>query len=99
MAGDKDRRSFLLAQAPQIIPQLTNTLRIQPVGRLIQNQQLWPVQQCLGYSQPLAHAKRVRFHFIINSLTKPDQCYNFINPLLSNPRDHSGILPQILISA
>ncbi|MNN69549.1 hypothetical protein D3C81_1853420 [compost metagenome] len=69
MTRDKDGRSFLLTKTAQIVAQLADPLRIKPVCRLIENQQLWPVQERLGYTQPLTHPKRIGLHFVVNPLS------------------------------
>ena len=59
MAGDQNRLSALHTQIPNKIPYLGNADRVQAVCRLIQNQQLRVMQDCICYAKTLLHSKGI----------------------------------------
>jgi len=60
VAGHEDRQPFLAGQLQQKFPDLDDSGRVQPVGRLIQKDQSWMVQQ--SFCQPQALGISLREH-------------------------------------
>ena len=56
MAGEQDRRPALV-EVEHEPPNRLDALRIQTVGRLVQNEQSWLAHQRGGQSEPLTHAE------------------------------------------
>ena len=65
-------RSPLLDQAPDHLPHLVHPGRVEPVHRLVQDQELRVTEQARGHPQALAHAHRVTRHFVAGSAGQAD---------------------------
>ena len=98
MAGDEDGEPLFFGQLADKLAQLANPRRIQAVGRLVEDQQLGPVQQRLRDPQPLPHAERVRFHLVVNRALKIDKPHNLLDALRTDAAAHPREMLQIFPS-
>jgi hypothetical protein len=55
VAGEQHRGALLVAQLAQQGPELGDALRIEPVGRFVEQQHAPPAEQRLGQAHPLTH--------------------------------------------
>ena len=62
------RTEFLVSKILNQFPYLSNSHRIETIGRLIKNQYRWIIEQCRCNSQPLLHPQRVCFVFVISAI-------------------------------
>ena len=62
----------LVGQAGDHRPHLVHARRVEPVHRLVQDQQLGVAEQAGGHAQALAHAHRVRGDLVVGALGQAD---------------------------
>ena len=62
------RDVFLVAQDPQVLPQIASRTRIEPGCRLIQQQHSWTMQESFGQLQPALHAAGKGFRFVAGAV-------------------------------
>src|SRR5690348_2939590 len=82
MHAHQDRASRV-AHPPQRLREPGNALRVEPRGRLVEQQHRRIVQQRSGNRHALAHPARKRAHLRILALLKPDLFEQLRNPLHS----------------
>ena len=83
----------------QDIPELADAGRIQPVGGLVKDQQLWPVKQSLGHAQPLPHAQRIFPDGLVNPVFQPHQTDHFFYAFICDAGPHVLVQLQVLPAA
>ena len=84
MAGQEDRRAAAI-QLQQQLADLGDALRVEPVGRLVEDQQFRTTQQRTGQPQPLPHAQRVRPDRPAADAGQPDLLEHLHHPGLPGP--------------
>ena len=73
MAREEDRDAGFVGQAADCTPHLGDTLGVEPVHRLVKQQQPRAADQRTGEPQPLAHAQRVMADPPGRNVAKADQ--------------------------
>ena len=79
MRTHNDRDGEIIAQLSDPVTEIDDTVGIQPVRRLIENQQPGPGQQCLGKREPLAHALTVSANLVMDAVFEPDPAHRFFH--------------------
>ena len=69
---------------------------IEPVGRLVEDQELGVGEKTAGNAESLAHAQRVALHALVGALREADACERAVDPAMRFPlarcRDHDQVL-------
>ncbi len=68
--GEQDRTA-LGDEATDHVAELAYSSWVEPVRRLVQNEELWVGEQAAGNSEPLAHSERVALHALVGPLREP----------------------------
>jgi hypothetical protein len=68
--GGQEHRSTLRDEAADHVAELVNAGGIEPVGRLIQDQELRVCEQAARNTEPLAHPQRVALHAFVCAVRK-----------------------------
>lgn len=92
VAGDQHRDPGG-GEAAHQVPHLPDAGRVQPVGRLVEDQQLGLFEEGGGHREPLFHAQRVRLHPLVGPVTEPDLRQHLVDPGRRHPTGH-GEQPQ-----
>ena len=72
MGREHDGR--LAAQARDQLEEITPPLRVERADRLVEEQDLWSVDQCLGDAEPLPHPARIATDAALGRRRKPRPC-------------------------
>ena len=65
-------RAALGDERPNELAELDDAGRVEPVHRLVEDEQLGVAQEAAGDAEPLAHAERVRAHAVVGAAGQPD---------------------------
>ena len=70
--------------------------RIEPVHRLVQDQQLWVAEQARGHPEALAHAHRVRGDLVAGPVGQADSGQRWHDPLVRIATPRRGQQAEVL---
>src|SRR4051794_36788807 len=90
-----ENRSPAAGQATDQRAHLAHTLRVQTVGRLVEDQQIRITQECRGDAEPLLHPQRVRAVAVVAPSTKADlfqQRWNRCRVVAADRREQAQVL-------
>jgi hypothetical protein len=94
--GGEEHGPTLGDEAADHRSKLMDSRRVEPIGRLIQDEKLWVGEQASGDPQALAHSERVAFDPLIGAFAKSDASERSLNPpmgrLLSGGGDDLEVL-------
>ena len=94
--GDEHRPPLLLDHRADHLAELLDPARVQPVGRLVEDQQQRVGEQAARDAEPLAHAHRVALDLLVGALAEPDACERGRDPLVgvaaTDGRDDAEVL-------
>jgi hypothetical protein len=92
----EQHRAALRHQRAHQPAELENARRVEPVDRLVQDQQLRVAEQAAGDAEPLAHAERVRLHAVVGSRGQPDALQRAGDPPRGGAVARRGVHLQVL---
>ena len=70
--------------------------RIEPVGRLVEEEQARVAQEGGGDPEPLLHPERIRLDLVPRPIAEPDELEQLLDPALRGRRSGGGERPQVL---
>ena len=95
VGGEEDGPAVVDERAHELA-ELDDAGRVEPVGRLVEDQQLRVGQQAAGDAQPLAHPHRVGLHSLVGALGQADAVERDLDPAVrsgSRRRRDAQVLP------
>ena len=81
VARQQNRDLGLLGEVQQQSAELVDSLGIEPVGRLVEDEVLRASEQCLGEAQPLTHSLRILSDAFVPHVGQADHAQEQLLPL------------------
>ena len=78
---EKHRHVLVAAQPADEFPDLVAGLRVEPAGRLVEEQDARPVLQCAGDFEPALHAAREALDVVVAPLPQADEAQQRLDAL------------------
>jgi len=89
----QENRFALIAQSAEQLPYLRPPDRIEPIGRLVQDQQVGVMQQRLRQAEPLIHPFAEPFDRFVVAPGQSDKFQQFVTPAGDVGRRHPAETP------
>src|SRR5699024_1825562 len=96
VAGYDHSHILLVGKPSDILPDLAYAGGIEAVGRLIEYQHCWIMEQRLCNSQPLTHTERISADVCFNRTPELDKLYHLADAFLRHSRAHPRKMFQVL---
>src|SRR5271170_5856207 len=100
MCGDEHGDMFLVAQRPQVLPEIASRAGIEAGSGLIEQQHSGMMQQSLGQFDAALHAAGKSFHELFGAIGEADAAEDFLNPVLQGGAAQTvemSLMPEILV--
>ena len=100
MRGDEHRDVFLVAQRPQVLPEIAPGAGIEAGGGLIEQQHSGMMQQSFGQLDAALHAAGKSFDQFLAAIGQADAAEDFLNPVLQGGAAQTvemSLMPEILV--